>query len=729
MTLMAAPVSKQQAQQVAAQLLGSKQTARRVSSTLQVETVFGAVNATGDAYLYAVSQGDGEGFVIVSGDDRYQQVLGYSDSGTFDMDSMPEEVRWWLQGYIREMQELEVAGYESTTEHRAVPEWTAIAPMIETQWHQHSPFCDNCPVISGFQVPAGCQTIAMAQVLTYWGRKTGLPAGTLVPIPGYESQMSHMTIEELPVTTFDWTKIRNVYDDTATAEECAEVAKLTQYCAIALKSEFSLSTVSNAINAPSALMSYFGFDKTAALVYRYMYTMQDWLATVYHELEEGRPVIYSGSTTVHGGVGHAIVVDGYDGDGLFHINFGHGGIYNCYYALSVMDYYSPDIKNPPVASSSFTNGVSAVIGAQIGTERPATSLPTALMSGVTAIEGTTVTASYSGFGVPERTYDYGLAWMDATGVLELIVTESAEFSLFVNKSITHTVQPTDKSVGRHKLVPVSRASGSAQWIANRSNYVVVEFDGTGVTVSMAQSVLKTDNFEFMGSKCAEAPQSVIFTLHSDGPEWYGMVKLYASSTDKRGEVQSYCWAAVPEDGSHQVKLSFTPPTPGTYNLWVVAEDLQHHTTEAGMRTVVIAEATVPVVTFFSTNRPAGCPDLTATIDDQPVASGSSVQRKSLMKITATEVAGYHINWYKNGVWEEPSASNEFLCPVLDDCIVEARYVGDSVTTIEEVREVLTPESMSVSKDNNFYTIGGMKVGTKSAQKGVYIRGNKKVVVK
>ena len=48
---------------------------------------------------YAFDAGrQGGGFVIVAGDDRVGQVLGYSDEGTFDPTDMPADMKWWLKG-------------------------------------------------------------------------------------------------------------------------------------------------------------------------------------------------------------------------------------------------------------------------------------------------------------------------------------------------------------------------------------------------------------------------------------------------------------------------------------------------------------------------------------------------------------------------------------------------------------------------------------------------------
>lgn len=105
----AGPVTRQQAQEMAAQFLAGKSNSHRAASASQMraevvmiatphsdpwsETAF---DEAGQPYLYAVQPADQRGFVIVSGDDRFREVLGYSESGTFDNANMPDNMRAWL---------------------------------------------------------------------------------------------------------------------------------------------------------------------------------------------------------------------------------------------------------------------------------------------------------------------------------------------------------------------------------------------------------------------------------------------------------------------------------------------------------------------------------------------------------------------------------------------------------------------------------------------------------
>lgn len=82
----------------------------------------------------------------------------------------------------------------------------------------------------------------------------------------------------------------------------------------------------------------------------------------------------------------------------------------------------------------------------------------------------------------------------------------------------------------------------------------------------------------------------------------------------------------------------------------------------------------PVITFFSTSRPAGCPDVTATVDGNPITSGSTVALNKQVIVTATKVACYHVEWYLNGEKQQLLTGYEQTFTATADQQIEARYV-------------------------------------------------------
>jgi len=60
-------------------------------------------SANETVYFYVFGAENNDGFVIVSGDDRVVPVLGYSDTNGFSADDMPENLRWWLGEYAKQI--------------------------------------------------------------------------------------------------------------------------------------------------------------------------------------------------------------------------------------------------------------------------------------------------------------------------------------------------------------------------------------------------------------------------------------------------------------------------------------------------------------------------------------------------------------------------------------------------------------------------------------------------
>ena len=684
--LMAEPVSKQKALQVASQVMGAKSGMRMAPAmnTLKAEAVFDKVDAKGNPYMYVVHREGSNGYVLVSGDDRYAEVLGYSDDGPFDLNEMPDAQRAWIQGYIDEMKSLDAKNYAPSKEVRATPSWAAIRPMTTTKWYQMFPYWNNLPEIDGLRCVTGCTTTAMAQMLNYWGKKTGKPAGTIAPIPAYQTQRG-IQLEELPTTVFDWNLMVDNYAETTTAAQQAEVAKLCQYIACGLQTEFGTSVMggssSEPINVLPTLLNYFGFDNTVTMESRAFYLLADWNEMVYNELAHQRPVMMGASRT---GGAHAFIVDGYDGDGMFHVNWGWMGRSDGYYRMSVMDPNYVNDKDAP-AGGGYQQGMVAFIGLQIGMDQPAEKIPTSLKWGDLQSEGSKLTATC--FNINEETgiFDYGLAWLADDGALEPIVTETAEIPFFdlskiisgditiedVSKSVSYTFQPTEKPAGTYKVVVISRLNGTETWKVEKLIYAMVTFDGTNATITLPASSLSVTDFAFNGSKKATYNQSVDLNVKNEGAEFFSHLYMFASTTEEKGKALADAMIYVEGGGEQLVRMNFTPMTEGTYNIWVTTDEAG--TKVIGQTTVEIAVASDPVITFETVNKPAGWPDMTVMNGETQLVSGSSVARNSTLIVSAAGGLGYHIEWYVNGK-NTQMAGYEILVGADDDKHIEARYV-------------------------------------------------------
>ena len=99
MTMLATEITQQQAMQQAQafmqQLKGGNVALTRAAFSVDLR------KAETDMQSLYVFNVDGGGYVIVSGDDRVEPIIGYSDKGTIDKNTMPCNMRFMLENYDR----------------------------------------------------------------------------------------------------------------------------------------------------------------------------------------------------------------------------------------------------------------------------------------------------------------------------------------------------------------------------------------------------------------------------------------------------------------------------------------------------------------------------------------------------------------------------------------------------------------------------------------------------
>ena len=205
----AQPVTQEDAKQIAAQFLKSRyarQSSRRKAPAqheLTTDVVFNATDSEGQPYLYAVSTTRQDGFVLVSGDERFVDVLGYSERNGFDEQKMPENMRVFLQGYIDEMKYLQSIDYQPKAGARRAAAVTKIdiSPLMTTQWDQHSPYNNLCPMDGGQRSLTGCVATAMAQVVNYHMQHDQGPTALTADIPGYTTRSKQIDVPTIVAST------------------------------------------------------------------------------------------------------------------------------------------------------------------------------------------------------------------------------------------------------------------------------------------------------------------------------------------------------------------------------------------------------------------------------------------------------------------------------------------------------------------------------------------------
>ena len=214
-------------------------------------------------------------------------------------------------------------------------------PLLTTRHGYQRPYNRFCPYYlydwgqwSPTRTQAGCVASAVEQVVTYYRR----PVVLLDTLKGWETK--HYAIDTIyPGEVFETNSIRDVYtedDDSATTHD---VARLMYALAVAGRMNFGLEASGTSLRRMIDPMERaFGY-KYIHLIGSYDYTAPQWRDLLRHEIDAGRPVVYAAYTQHMGG--HAFVIDGYNDEGLFHVNWGYEGSYNGWFRLDWLSFAEP----------------------------------------------------------------------------------------------------------------------------------------------------------------------------------------------------------------------------------------------------------------------------------------------------------------------------------------------------------------------------------------------------
>lgn len=320
----------------------------------------------GEAY-YVFNAGDNGGFVIVSGDERLGSVLGYSTEGRFDTNAVPDNMRAWLEGYEKCLETMaameDCDDSQALAGRRAAKTYPAIAPLIKTKWSQNWPYNLLTPEMDGQRCVTGCVATSMAMVMNYWK----YPTATAKTIPAWSG------LAAIPAgTKIKWSSMSDYYgssewssyfsdsEDTyfnemwveTTEEQQQAVAELMKMCGMSVNMDYGVVESKALATSPlSALKDYFGYKNEMKYLLQDNYSIENWDEIIYNELKQKRPVMYGGFADDFGFQGgHSFLVDGYDGNGFFHINWGvASGLDYGYFSL---------------AAQRFNQQTSAIVGIQ-----------------------------------------------------------------------------------------------------------------------------------------------------------------------------------------------------------------------------------------------------------------------------------------------------------------------------------------------------------------------------
>ena len=344
-SLQAKRITQWQAQQQAYSFWG-KQMPQKARAKSRAATTASRSDA------YYVFNNDAGGFVIIAGDDAVTPVLGYTSTGSFDADNLPDGLKDLLKSYERQIAALGDNYVANRTATRAA--FTGEKLLKTAEWNQMAPFNKYTPK----NYVTGCVATAGAIVMKHHG----YPAkGT----GSHSYTWNGKTISADFEHNYDWASMPAVYDGTNDAAFDG-VARLMADLGVAVEMQYNKDGSGAYIgNLITAMQKYYGYSKLSHLMAIEDVGAEAWNGRLREEIDANRPVLYAASDPNTGG-GHAFVIDGYK-DESFSVNWGWGGLCDGFYKIGALN---PQSEGKPTGEK-YNVGQSAVFGMQPsdGTEK------------------------------------------------------------------------------------------------------------------------------------------------------------------------------------------------------------------------------------------------------------------------------------------------------------------------------------------------------------------------
>lgn len=585
MTLVAwgEPIDRNEALKQASAFLSSRGIPVRQSLNMAYAQPDKAAEAHSLYYVFNV--GNDKGFVIVAGDDAVSPILAYADRGDFSEGEMAPAAKAMLESYA---QQIEMIRQNPSLSVATSTSYAAIEPMVETTWNQGAPYNYMCPTISSEteQAVTGCVATAMAQIIYYHK----YPVAQTKAIPAYQLSSGDVIPGAYPVT-LNWDAMQLSYTGSEAVDDpsALAVAQLMSLCGKSVQMNYS-SYASGAASesVPTALKEYFDYDDAAHIVYRDEYANADWEKMIYDELAAKRPVYLSG-TSVSGTsvVGHAFVCDGYDGVGLFHINWGWGGMSDGFFRLTLL--------NPSDHGTGGNNGSGgynldqgAIIGIQPnqgGTSQEVAQMT--LASFASTKETVTRNSSFAGFAVPvnatcwnmtSQTFnvEVGLACYDDSDEMvgeptTLAVTDIGPgygFS-FEEDPLTMGTRIAD---GIYYVKFVHKVNGADAWtlMKNANKYYLelrVNCNTATVINHAPQEDFVVNSVDVQGNKSVGSKQTFTYNITNTGDTYTQGVIFFVNN-----EIISQIGLNLDPGATDDYVFSWTPTREGTFNVGLATAD-------------------------------------------------------------------------------------------------------------------------------------------------------------
>ncbi len=286
------------------------------------------------------------GFVVMAKEDEFAPVLGYSASA-FDSENTNPGLQFWLKATAYALETRAVSVQPVKPEGIA----TEVKSFVTTKWSQNAPYNNLCPSYTSKgtvkHYPTGCVATAMAQAMCYYkypAKGEGKHTYRFDPGTGVTETVS-VQLDDYP---FDWENMIDSYKTDYTEAQAKAVAELMMACGASVEMQYTESGSSAYLSAAAgAFRNNFGFDPGLPVHYIIFESSDEYYPALYRAIAAKMPVVYAGST---GEDGHCFILDGYDEDGLFSVNWGWGGSSDGMFNILTLNGYSQQQQFVPVTN-------------------------------------------------------------------------------------------------------------------------------------------------------------------------------------------------------------------------------------------------------------------------------------------------------------------------------------------------------------------------------------------
>ena len=275
-------------------------------------------------------------FVIISGESKLNELVGYGDKMTENPNDQPPYFKLFLKEYERVVKEVRSKA-ATTTPQRPIKR--KVEPLLTCKWSQYDPFNKYTPLSNRQHTPTGCVATATAQVMFYNKWPKNRPQDYIAST-GDDAKKS---------ATYWWDEMKNTTNEMRTEHSRQAVGVLMSDIGKAVNMRYYYrGSDSNLQYACNALRDK--FDYTVRYLDKNFLPANDFLNEVMQEISDGYPVLVVGGP-------HAFVYDGYDEQGLIHTNWGWGGENDGYFDINIV---TLNVSGFALNSGTFWDDISVV---------------------------------------------------------------------------------------------------------------------------------------------------------------------------------------------------------------------------------------------------------------------------------------------------------------------------------------------------------------------------------